>query len=170
MGLWVQIREALSAIWSDVQPLNADARIQRVTSLTEAWQTEQRVSAHIRQTIPDILYEQMRRSLGDMANDDERHARLIQERFGGIEVLAADGSQRLAGAAHAFPNGPWLRLRHILAEKRELYECYRQEAGNADDPSLQAFLQDLRHDEERHQEQLIAMLTHLDAYMHETIT
>lgn len=169
MSLWGQIREALGAFWGDVQRPDVDGRIPRVASLTEAWSAEQRVSAHLRLTIPDVLYEPMRRSLADMASADVHHGSLLREHFAGVGGLSADGSQGLTGADRAFPCGPWLRLRHILAEKRELYECYHQEASRVDDPRSQALLRDLRDAEERHQEQLITMLTHLDAHIHETI-
>jgi rubrerythrin len=170
VGLWEQIRGAISAAWTDVQQPGVDARTQMVTLLTEAWQTEQRVARQIRQTIPEILYEHFRQHLEAMARDDERHAHLLQEHLGGLGTTAADRSQPHGGWAQNFPNGPWKRLRHIFAEKRELYEYYRQGASSTDDPGLQSLLQRLRDDEERHQDQLISMLMRLDAHVHETIT
>jgi rubrerythrin len=57
----------------------------------------------------------------------------------------------------------------VLLEKRELYERYHQAVSVVDEPSLQMVLQQLRDDEERHQEELIEMLMQLDAHVHETI-
>jgi hypothetical protein len=170
VGWWEQIRGALNGMWADLRRPSLEARTQLGTALTEAWRAEQRVATHIRQTIPDILYEQMRCHLDAMANDDAHHAHLLQECLKDFDVSLLDSSQQLGGGDHDFPRGPWRRLRHILAEKRELYECYRQEAGNVDEPALQSLLQRLRDDEERHQERLIDMLTHLDAHVHDTIT
>jgi hypothetical protein len=170
VGLWGQIQEALSAVWADLQRPSIDARTRLVIALTEAWQAEQRVSMQIRQTLPEILYEHFRRRLEGMAREDEQHAHLLQERLRGFGVMMTDGLQVHAGSVNSLPNGPWRRLRHILAEKRELYECYRQEAGATDDFDLQSLLERLRDDEERHQEQLIGMLMQLDAHIHDTIT
>jgi rubrerythrin len=169
VGLWDQIQEALSAVWADLQSPTIDARTRLVISLTEAWQAEQRISTQIRQTLPEILYEHFRQRLEGMAREDEQHAQLLQERLRGFGVMT-DGLQTHGGSVNSLPSDPWRRLRHILAEKRELYERYRQEAGAIDDSSLQALLERLRDDEERHQEQLIGMLMQLDAHIHDTIT
>jgi hypothetical protein len=170
VGLWDQIQEALSAVWADLQSPTIDAHTRLVISLTEAWQAEQRISMQIRQTLPEILYEHFRQRLEGMAREDEQHAHLLQEHLRGFGVMMTDGLQTHVGSANSLPSGPWRRLRHILAEKRELYECYRQEAGATDDSSLQSLLGRLRDDEERHQEQLIGMLMQLDAHIHDTIT
>jgi hypothetical protein len=170
VGLWDQIQEALSAVWADLQSPTIDARTRLVISLTEAWQAEQRIALQIRQILPEILYEHFRQRLEGMAREGEQHAHLLQERLRGFGVMMANGLQTRAGSLNSLPSGPWRRLRHILAEKRELYERYRQEAGAADDPSLQSLLERLRDDEERHQEQLIGMLMQLDAHIHDTIT
>jgi rubrerythrin len=170
VGLWDQIQEALSAVWADLQSPTIDARTRLVISLTEAWQAEQRVSTQIRQTLPEILYEHFRQRLEGMAREDEQHAQLLQERLRGFGVVMTDGMQTHGGSANSLPSDPWRRLRYILAEKRELYERYRQEAGATDDSGLQALLGRLRDDEERHQELLIGMLMQLDAHIHDTIT
>jgi hypothetical protein len=169
VGLWHQIQEALSAVWADLQRPSLDARTQLAISLTEAWQAEQRVSMQIRQTLPEILYQHFRQRLEGMAREDEQHAHLLQERLRGFGMMT-DGLQTREGSVNSLPSGPWRRLQYILTEKRELYECYRQEASTTDDSSLQSLLEQLRDDEERHQEQLIGMLMQLDAYVHETIT
>ena len=119
---------------------------------------------------PRHVREPMRHALTDMANCDDHHACLLRERFAGVGGLSIDGAQRLTVTERPLPCSPWLRLRHILAEKRELYECYRQEVSRTDDLGSQTLLRYLRDAEERHQEQLITMLTHLDAHVHETIT
>ena len=170
MGLWDQIQEALSAVWADLQSPTIDARTRLVISLTEAWQAEQRISMQVRQTLPEILYEHFRQRLEGMAREDEQHAHLLREHLRGFGVMMTDGPQTYTGSGNSLPSGPWRRLRHILAEKRELYECYRQEAGATDDSSLRSLLERLRDDEERHQEQLIGMLVQLDAHTHDTIT
>jgi hypothetical protein len=105
-----------------------------------------------------------------MAREDEQHAHLLHERLRGFGVMVTDGFQTHMGSSNSLPSGPWRRLRHILAEKRELYERYRQEAGATDDFSLQSLLDRLRDDEEQHQDQLIGMLMQLDAHIHDTIT
>jgi rubrerythrin len=64
---------------------------------------------------------------------------------------------------------PWRRLLGVLREKRELYERYRQEAVILDDVDLQSLLHRLCAEEARHQEDLVEILTHLDAHVHETI-
>jgi hypothetical protein len=79
VGLWDQIREALGAVWADFRSPTVNARAQLISSLTEGWQAEQRLSIQIRQMIPEILYEQFRRRLEDMARDDEQHGHLLQE-------------------------------------------------------------------------------------------
>ena len=81
----------------------------------------------------------------------------------GDALKASDGSE---GSIRA---GPWPRLQQVLREKRALYEHYRQEDNIADDAGLQSLLKELRDDEERHQDELIGMLIHLDAHVHETI-
>ena len=170
MGLWHQIQGALSSVWADLQSPAIDARTRLVISLTEAWQAEQRIAMQIHQTLPEVLYEQFRRRLEGMAREDEQHADLLQERLRGYGVMMADSLQTPAGSLNSLPSGPWRRLRHILAEKRELYERYRQDVGATDDSSLQSLLERLRDDEERHQEELIEILMQLDAHIHDTIT
>jgi rubrerythrin len=157
-------------VWADLQSPTIDARTRLVISLTEAWQAEQRISMQVRQTLPEILYEHFRQRLEGMAREDEQHAHLLREHLRGFGVMMTDGPQTYTGSVNSLPSGPWRRLRHILAEKRELYECYRQEAGATDDSSLRSLLERLRDDEERHQEQLIGMLVQLDAHTHDTIT
>lgn len=170
MGVWDQIRDALSAVWADVHSPTIDARTQLATSLTKAWQAEQRLSMQIRQTIPEILYAQFRQRLDVMARNDEHHAHLLQERLRDFGVMMGDHIHMHVGSENSLPIGPWRRVLHVLTVKRELYERYRLEASAVDDPDLQSFLERLRDDEARHQEQLIEMLMQLDAHVHETIT
>jgi len=167
VGLWDRIQAAIGAVWADVRRPRIDARTRLIMSLAEAWQAEQRLCLQIRQTIPGILYEHFRQSLKAMAGEDEHHAQLLQERLREVGVAPAGCSQASAGPAQSFPDDPWKRLRHILGEKRQLYECYRQEVAATDDPRLQSLLHHLRDEEERHQDQLIVMLMQLDAHMHE---
>jgi ferritin-like protein len=167
VGLWNRIQEAVGAAWADMRRPRVDDRTRLIMSLAEAWQAERRISLQIRQTIPGILYEHLRQSLNAMAHEDEHHAQLLQERLTDAGVTPAECSQAGAGLTHNLPDGPWKRLRYILAEKRQLYECYHQEVTATDDPGLQSLLRHLRDGEERHQDQLIAMLMQLDAHVHE---
>lgn len=167
MGLWDRIQAAVGAVWADVRRPRVDARTRLIMSLAEAWQAEQRISRQIHQTIPGILYEHFRLSLKAMAGEDEQHADLLQERLRDVGMTPEGCSQASAGPAQNLPDDPWKRLRHILGEKRQLYECYHQEVAATDDPSLQSLLRHLRDEEERHQDQLIVMLMQLDAHMHE---
>jgi rubrerythrin len=170
VGLWDQIREALSAVWSDLQRPSGDERTQLITWLTEAWRVEQRLSTQIRQIIPAVPYEQFRQRLEVMAHDDEQHARLLQERLEALGGTAGGALKAAEGSENNLLSGPWRRLQRILREKRELYEGYRREASGTDDADLQSLLGRLRQDEDRHQDLLIEMLIRLDAHVRETIT
>jgi rubrerythrin len=141
-----------------------------MTSLTEAWQTEQRLSIQIRQIVPEILYAQFRQRLEAIARDDEQHAHLLQERLKDVGVMMGERILPREGSGNSLPSSPWRRVLHILTVKRELYERYRQEASAVDDPDLRSLLERLRDDEARHQEQLLEVLVQLDAHVHETIT
>jgi hypothetical protein len=170
VSLWDQIREALGAVWADVQGPREDERTQLITWLTEAGRAEQGLSTQIRQIIPAIPYEQFRRRLMAMAHDDAQHASIIQERLRTLGGLLNDALNASEGSANNLPSGPWQRLQGVLTVKRELYERYRQQASAVDDLGLQSLLVQLRADEARHQDQLVEMLTQLDAHVHETIT
>jgi hypothetical protein len=170
VSLWDQIRDALSAVWADLQSPRIDEHTHLITWLAQSWRAEQALSTHIQQIIPAIPYEQFRQRLEAMARDDEQHASLIQQRLRTLGGMAQDAFTASKGSKNNLPSGPWQRLQHVLTEKRELYEGYRQEANAVNDPSLQSVLEQLRDDEVRHQEQLIAMLMQLDAHVHETIT
>jgi hypothetical protein len=170
VGLWDQIRDALSAVWADLQSPRVDERAQHVTWLTHSWRAEQDLSIQIHQIIPAIPYEQFRQRLGVMAHDDEQHATLIQQHLRTLGGMAGDAFKASEGSENSVPSGPWRRLQRVLTAKRALYEGYRQEASAVDDPDLQSLLERLREDEARHQAQLIEMLMQLDAHVHETIT
>ena len=167
MGVWDQIRDALRAMWTDLQGPNINERTQLKAWLTEAWRTERRLGTQLRQVAAAVPYEQFRKRLEAMAHDDDRHAELLSKQ---LEVTSSVAYQP-AGAMAPNRNvaSPWRRLLGVLQEKRDLYERYRQEAVFLDDANLQALLQQIRDEEARHQEQLIEMLTHLDAHVHETI-
>jgi ferritin-like protein len=168
VGLWDQIREALSTVWADLQSPRIDEHTHLLTWLAQSWRAEQGLSMHIQQTIPAIPYEHFRQRLEAMARDDEQHATLIQQRLRTLGGMAGDTFKVSEGSENNLPSGPWQRLQHVLTAKRQLYEGYRQEAIAVNDPGLQSLLQQLRDDEARHQEQLIAMLMQLDAHVHET--
>jgi bacterioferritin (cytochrome b1) len=170
VSLWDQIREALGAVWADVQGPREAERTQLITWLTEAGRAEQRLSAQIRQMIPAIPYEQFHRRLAAMARDDEQHASLIQECLRTLGGLVSNSLKASEESANNLPSGPWRRLQGVLNAKRELYERYRQQASAVDDPGLQSLLERLRDDEARHQDHLVEMLIQLDAHVHETIT
>jgi hypothetical protein len=169
VGLWDQIRDALRTVWADWQGPRIDERTRLISGLTEAWRAEQCLSAQIRQIIPAIPYEQFRRGLDVIARDDEQHATLVQERLRVLGGMVGDGLKASEGPESSMRHGPWHRLQQVLREKRELYERYRQQANLIDDVSLQSLLEKLCDDEERHQDELIGMLIHLDAHVHETI-
>jgi hypothetical protein len=168
--LWQQIREALSAAWADWLGPQVDEPTRLVGWLAQSWQTEHGLAMQLQQLIPLIPYEQFRLRLEHMARDDEQHANRLQEYLGGSAVTLQHVPQVSAGSSNSFPRGPWHRLQQVLTVKRELYEGYRQEATVVDDPILHSLLERLRDDEARHQEEIIEMLTRLDAHVHETIT
>jgi rubrerythrin len=169
VGLWDQIRATLSAVWADIQSPRVDEHTQLVTWLTQSGGGEHDLALQIRQLIPAIPYAQFRQRLEAMARDDEQHAALLQRYLGILSGTAWELQGASDGSANSLPTSPWRRVLRVLLEKRELYERYRQAASVVDDPSLRTILQQLRDDEERHQEELIEMLTQLDAHIHETI-
>jgi bacterioferritin (cytochrome b1) len=169
VGLWDQIRDALSTMWADWRDIREDERTRLISELTAAWRAEQRVSTQIRQIILLIPYEQFRRRLDVIARDDEQHATLVQERLRVLGGMVGDALKAREGSEGSMRSSPWHRLQQMLREKRELYERYRQEANLIDDVGLQSLLEKLCDDEERHQDELIEMLIHLDAHVHETI-
>jgi hypothetical protein len=168
VGLWDQIRDALNAVWAAWQRPRENEHTRLINGLTDAWRAEEGLCTQIRQIIPAILYEQFRQRLEVMVRDDEQHATLVQERLRTLGGVVGDFLKVSEGSENSSPGGPWRRLQQILTVKRELYERYRQAASIVDDPGLQSLLERLRDDEERHQEELIAMLMQLDAHVHET--
>jgi bacterioferritin (cytochrome b1) len=169
VSLWDQIRDALSAVWADIQSSRVDEHAQLVTWLIQAGRAEHALSIQLLQIIPAIPYAQFRQRLQVIARDDEHHATAIQEclgTLGGTTEYALPASE---ATKNNLPGGPWQRLQQVLTVKRELYERYRQAASIADDPGVQSLLERLHNDEARHQDELIAMLTQLDAHVHETI-
>ena len=169
MGLWDQLRATLSAVWADVHSPNADERAQLVTRLIEAGRAEHDLSTRILRIIPAVPYEQFRRQLEAIARDDAQHATAIEECLRPLGGMAGYAVHAGEGAKNDLPGGPWHRLRQVLTVKRELYERYRHAASSADDPGVRSLLGRLRDDEARHQDELITMLTQLDAHVHETI-
>jgi hypothetical protein len=170
VGLWEQIRDALSALWADWRGPSVDEHTRFVTWLTHSWQAEHGLSMQIQQIIPIIPYEQFRLRLEIMASDDAQHASFLRECLGNPEPTLRDALQASAGSPNSAPRGPWHRLQQVLTVKRELYEGYRQQATVVDDPTLHSLLERLRDDEAQHQEQLIEMLMRLDAHVHESLT
>ena len=169
MGLWNQIRATLSAVWADIQSPRVDEHTQLITWLTQSGRAEHGLSLQILQIIPAIPYVQFRQRLEVMARDDEQHATLLQQHLGILGGTAWELQRASDGSENNLPTSPWRRVLRVLLEKRELYERYHQAVSVADDSSLQTVLQQLRDDEERHQEELIEMLMQLDAHVHETI-
>jgi bacterioferritin (cytochrome b1) len=170
MGVWDRIRDALGAMWAAVQGPDGDARTQLMAWLVEAWQAEQRLSRDLQHIATTVPYEQFRKELDAMAQDDEHHATLLHQHLETIEsgpsvhrFVATISTNRHVGS-------PWRRVLGVLQDKRNLYERYRQEVVFLDNTPLQTLVQRIRDEEARHQEQLIEILTHLDAYVHETIT
>jgi rubrerythrin len=168
--VWNQIREALSAIWTDWPGLNVDARLQRIAWLTEASRREQHLAAQLHQVAHAVAYEQFRISLEAMARDDAHHADLLQPYLDTVANLPSPYRPAVAASPNSATSSLWRRLLGILRDKRELYERYGQEAIFLDDADLQSLLQQLRAEEAEHQEQLVGILTQLDAHVHETIT
>ena len=169
MGLWNQIRTALSARWADIQRARVDEHAQLVTWLMQAGRTEHDLSTQMLQIIPTIPYEQFRKRLEVMARDDAQHTTFIQEHLGPLGGMPSYALQASETTKNNLPSGPWQRLQQVLTVKRELYERYRQAASIADDADVRSLMEWLRDDEARHQEELITMLTQLDAHVHETI-
>jgi hypothetical protein len=169
VGLWDQIRDALSTVWADWHDSGEDERRRPISGLTEAWRAEQRLAGQIRLLIPLIPYEQFRRRLDVMAHDDEQHAALLQERLRGLEEKGKDVPKASEGSMSSIRSRPWPRLQQVLKEKRALFERYHQEANRADDAGLQSLLEKFCDDEERYQDELIEMLIHLDPHLHKTI-
>jgi hypothetical protein len=170
VGLWNQIREALSAVWAEMQRSSANEHIHLLTWLAQAARAEHSLSMQILQIIPAIPYEQFRRRLEAIAHDDAQHATFIQEHLGPLGGTAGDAPQGSQATKNDLPSGPWQRLQQVLMVKRELYERYGQAASLADDPDVRALVEWLRDDEARHQDEIITILTLLDAHVHETIT
>jgi hypothetical protein len=169
VGLWDQIRNALHAVFIDLEGLSEAEQHQLLAWLSDACKTERRLSSQIRDIAMLIPYEAFRTQLEAMAGEDERHANLLQE-----HITAIVGHPRQApGMDGMSPDGerarPWPRLLRVLADKRQLYEGYRHRANTLGDPALQAVLRPLQDDEEKHQEQLVALLTKLDAHVHEAM-
>jgi hypothetical protein len=169
VGLWDQIREALSAVYAEIQRSSADEHVQLVTWLAQAGRAEHGLSGQILQIIPTVPYEQFRRRLEVMARDDAQHATFIHEHLGPLGGTAGDALQASEAMKNSLPSGPWQRLQQVLTVKRDLYERYHQAASLTDDADVRALVEWLRDDEARHQEELITMLTQLDAHVHETI-
>lgn len=137
--------------------------------LVDACKTERGLSAQIRDIAMVIPYEAFRKQLEVMAGEDGRHADLLQE-----HINAIGGNQRQPPGVDGMPpNGelarPWPRLLRVLAEKRQLYEGYRHQVNALGDSTLRALLRQLQDDEDNHQEQLVELLTKLDAHVHETM-
>ena len=170
MGLWGQIRDALSVVWTEMQRSSADEHVELLNWLAQAARTEHGLSRQILQIIPAIPYEQFRQRLEVIAHDDAQHATFIQEHLGPLGGTAGDAPQGSQATKDDLPSGPWQRLQQVLMVKRELYERYGQVASLADDADIRALVEWLHDDEARHQDELITILTQLDAHVHETIT
>lgn len=169
MGLWDQVRNALHAMFIDLEGPSETEQDQLLARLSDACKTERGLSTQIRDIAMVMPYEAFRKRLEVMAGEDERHADLLQE-----HINAIVGNQRQPSRVEDLsPNGelarPWPRLLRVLADKRQLYEGYRHQANTVGDPALQALLRQLQDDEDNHQEQLVELLTKLDAHVHETM-
>jgi hypothetical protein len=156
-------------MWAEIQRSNADEHVQLVTWLDQAARAEHGLSRQILQIIPAIPYEQFRRRLEVMGRDDAQHATFIQEHLRPLGGVAEEALQASEALKDTLPNGPWQSLQQVLTVKRELYERYRQAASLADDPDVRSLVEWLRDDEARHQDEIITILTQLDAHVHETI-
>jgi hypothetical protein len=171
VGLWVHIQTVLSTAFRAFQGSSEDAQIQWQAWLTEAWRTEQRLSLQLSHIAPRLPYEQYRRCLAGMAQDDAEHADLLCHQLEVVGSGAAPQPLRPDELGQSSSNGGiYKKLLQVLVEKRELYERYRQQVNRLDDPGLQALVRRLQQEQERHQEQLIDLLMKLDAHVHDTIT
>ena len=167
MGLWDQIRNAVHAMFIGLEGPSEAEQNQLLTWFSDACTSERSLSSQIRSIAMVIPYEAFRKRLETMAGEDGRHADLLQE-----HINAIGGHQRQPpGGDGTSLNGelarPWPRLLRVLADKRQLYESYRHQANTVRDPALQALLRQLQGDEDKHQEQLVELLTKLDAHVHE---
>jgi rubrerythrin len=170
VGLWEHIHRVLRTAYHALQAPSDEAQVQWQTQLTEAWRAEQRLSSQLRRISSSIPYERYRQCLETMAQEDTRHAELLRERLEVVGGVIPQPARIYDVQPNSHAGGVYKGLQRALAETRELYERYRQQAGSVDDPSLQALLRHLQQDQERHQEQLIELLMRLDAHVHETIT
>ena len=169
MGLWDEIRHALCSLFADLKGRRNAEQDELLAWLSEACQSERRLSAQLRDIATFIPYDAFRAHLEAMAGEDEQHANLLQE-----HIQANGGDRRPPPGAHGMsPKGerarPWRRLLGVLADKRALYEGYRRQANTLGDAGLQTLLRQLQGDEDKHQEQLVELLTKLDAHVHETM-
>jgi rubrerythrin len=169
VGLWEQIRHALNSMFADLAGPSEAEQARLLAGLSEAYKTERQLSTQIRDIATLIPYDVFRQQLEVMAGEDERHADLLQER---LQVIG--GHQRPPVEGHGMSlDGelarPWPRLLRVLADKRALYEGYRHQANTLADAGLQTLLRQLQGDEDKHQEQLVELLTKLDAHVHETM-
>jgi rubrerythrin len=171
VGLWEHIQSVLSTAFRAFQGPSEDAQVQWQAWLSEAWRTEQRLSHQLHHIAPRLPYEQYRRCLEGMAQDDSEHANLLRQQ---LEIMGGGSAPQPLGTAavgqSSAVGGVYKNLQRVLVEKRELYESYRQQVNRRDDPGLQALLRHLQQDQDRHQEQLIDLLMKLDAHVHDTIT
>ncbi len=115
-----------------------------------------------------MVYEEFRTRLETMACEDEHHARLLREH---IEALGGTEAEEVAaGEILQDRQGepPWKCLLRALADKRELYERYRDGASAMDEADLRALMLQLKEREGIHLEQIIELLTKVDGHVHST--
>ncbi len=165
---WVQ--DALRSLWADIPRARDDERATLVTWLHETCAAEQRLAVQLRRDAAAMPYEHFRRRLEEMADQDEQHAHLLQTRMQALFSPLSPPAERRQGeeavAANTRPRPPWQGLRHLLANKRELYERYRQLANVFEDTDLRALLRQLLHEEEVHQDQLVELIIKVDSHVH----
>ena len=160
MSLWDRVRETLIAVWADVPRPRGDERTALLAWLCDTYTVEQRMSSQIYHDATAMPYELFRRRLESMAREEEKHARVLRERIEALGGRVPETAPTLRKGQH-----PWMCLVQMLADERELYEGYRQQAAAVHDADLQALLQQLRNEEEIHQEQIIDLLMKVDGHI-----
>ena len=166
LSLWEWVREVFMAAWTAVQRPGAAARQALLPWLRDVCVAERRLAAQLRRDAMAMPYEAFRQRLTAMAHEDDHHASLLREHLEALSGGKAEGLSKPELPPDAQPPPPWRSLRLALADKRELYERYRQQASTTDDAALRALLLQLKQTEEMHQDQLVELLMKADGYVH----
>lgn len=157
--------EALRFLWADFPRAGEDDGTALFAWLSDMCRAEQRLAAQLARDATRMPYADFSRRLEEMARQDAQHAHLLQKRIGAVaSPRVEDALSRGRQAVHLEPGLPWRWLQRVLAEKRELYERYRQQAHATEDVELRELLLRLAREEEDHQAQVVELLVKLDSH------